>query len=160
MTTHPHAKDFTWGEPSRVFDLLRGAWSLSRQISEAASMAGMAIFTPAADDGLAYRECGTLRLANGTSFEAERRYVFRPRRGGFTVFFAETPPRLFHDVLLSAAGEALSGEATHLCAADIYVSRYTFRPDGSFSIRHYVRGPRKSYCSDTLYRRLGPQTTL
>jgi len=157
MTAHRQATIGTWGDPARIWTFLRGGWSLWRQISDGGSMSGTAVFAPAGGGDLAYREHGTLRLANGASFQAERRYVFRRRTGGFAVFFAETPPRLFQDIVLSEAGGILTGEGTHLCAADTYVSRYSFSPDGSFSIRHAVRGPRISYCSETLYRRLGSE---
>ena len=154
MTAHLETAIAPWGDPARVCDALRGVWSLSRQISDGSAMAGTAVFALAAGGSLAYREHGTLRRADGASFEAERRYLFRPRPDGFVVLFAEAPPRLFQDIVLAPVDGVLAGDATHLCAADAYASRYIFRPDGSFSIRHAVRGPRKAYWLDTLYRRV------
>jgi hypothetical protein len=133
---------------------LIGAWALDRHVEGAATMSGTAVFEAGESGWLAYREAGCLRLANGQSFHAERRYFFRPRSGGFAVFFAETPPRLFHEVVLSEERGLISGDAVHRCGQDLYQSRYAFRADGTFSIHHSASGPRKSYCVDTLYRRL------
>lgn len=155
MRAQCQARIDPWSDPARVFGALPGAWSLARRISDGTAMAGTAVFAPAVDgDGLAYREQGSLRLVGGEVFQAERRYVFQPRPAGFAVFFAETPLRLFHEVALAAADRTLSGEAAHLCANDRYASRYAFHPDGSFSIRHVVSGPRKAYTLDTRYRRI------
>ena len=136
---------------------LIGAWALDRHVEGVATMSGTAVFEAGEPGWLAYREAGSLRLASGQSFHAERRYLFQPRSSGFAVFFAETPPRLFHDVVLGEERGLISGEAVHRCSPDYYRSRYTFRSDGTFSIHHSVSGPRKSYSMDTLYRRLGPQ---
>jgi Family of unknown function (DUF6314) len=143
-----------WGSPADVFGKLEGAWALDRQVAGTASMTGTAVFDPGKDGWLAYREQGQLRLTNGQAFEAERRYLFQPQPAGFAVFFMEEPPRLFHEVILMPVQRTLLGEAPHLCADDHYLSRYEFKPDGTFSIRHIVRGPRKDYRSDTMYRRI------
>jgi Family of unknown function (DUF6314) len=136
---------------------LVGAWALDRHIEGVAAMSGTAVFEAGESGWLAYREAGWMRLTSGQSFHAERRYLFQPRSNGFAVFFAETPPRLFHEVVLSEERGLMSGEAVHRCSQDLYRSRYAFRADGTFSIHHSVSGPRKSYRLDTLYRRLGPQ---
>jgi hypothetical protein len=144
-----------WRMPSGGLPALAGAWMLDRHIDGIASMSGMAVFEASESGWLAYREAGQLLLASGQSFHAERRYLFQPRPNGFAVFFAEAPPRLFHDVVLTERQGFFAGEATHLCAQDHYRSRYEFRSDGTFSIHHAVHGPRKCYRSDTRYRRLG-----
>lgn len=155
QATQREARIDPWSDPARVFGALHGAWSLARRISDGTAMAGTAVFAPAVDgDGLAYREQGTLQLARGGVFQAERRYVFQPRPAGFAVLFADTPRRLFQEVALAASDGTLSGEAVHLCADDRYASWYAFHPDGSFSVRHVVSGPRKSYSLDTRYRRI------
>ena len=133
---------------------LIGRWSLERTIDGQASMRGTAGFEPTADDWIEYREEGELRLANGQRFDAERRYRYSELAGGFAVFFAETPARLFHEVTLERRpGSVLAGHASHLCARDHYRSEYLFAPDDSFSVRHEVRGPRKEYTISTVYRR-------
>jgi len=142
-----------WRSPAEVFDGLAGAWRLERRISPAIRMDGEAQFATSADGTLAYEEQGTLTLADGTALPANRRYLFRRRPGGFAVFFAEETPRLFHEVALHDADAVLLGETEHLCTPDHYRSRYEFHPDGSFTIRHEVAGPRKDYVSLTHYAR-------
>ncbi|QDP23663.1 DUF6314 family protein [Bradyrhizobium cosmicum] len=143
-----------WGEASDVTNKLIGSWSLDRVIESQATMQGIATFTPLDRGRLAYREQAHLMLANGTIVQAEREYVFNSSDGGFKVFFREDPPRLFHEIFLSASsGGALCGRARHLCSRDEYQSAYIFLPDGTFVVRHVVSGPAKDYTMNTIYAR-------
>lgn len=144
-----------WGDASEVMTRLIGSWSFDRLIEDQGTMQGIADFTPLNERSLAYREQGTLKLSNGNELQAEREYIFGKSDRGFQVFFKENPPRLFHEVSLSAsvAGE-LSGSAGHLCNLDHYQSTYTFLADGRFVIRHVVTGPRKHYTMTTAYARV------
>ena len=148
--------DAAWGGAGAVFGRLAGRWEISRRIAPDGSLQGRAVFAPDVAGGLAYREAGTLRLAGGFTAPAERRYRFRPRKDGFAVDFAETPPRLFHEVALEAVRDGqLRGQARHLCVKDLYLTSYAFLPDGRFVVCHRVRGPRKAYSLTTWYRRCG-----
>lgn len=144
-----------WGDASDITRKLIGSWSLDRVIEGQATMQGVATFTSLDSGRLAYREQGSLTLANGTTVQAEREYIFGRSDDGFEVFFREDPPRLFHAISLSASfGGELSGHARHLCKRDEYQSAYTFLPDGSFVVRHVVSGPSKGYAVRTVYTRL------
>lgn len=144
-----------WGGASQAAKKLIGSWSFDRVIEGQATMQGIATFTPLDGERLAYREQGYLKLAKGTIVQAEREYVFSSSSGGFNVFFKEDPPRLFHEISLSASpGGELSGHACHLCKRDEYRSTYLFLPDGTFVVRHVVSGPRKNYTITTTYARL------
>lgn len=114
-------------------------------------MTGTASFVERHDGRFDYAEDGLLTLADGHSLEATRRYLFETTADGFTVRFAGSPARLFHRVALRPAGAKLVGVALHHCGDDRYESRYEFRCDGSFSIRHAVTGPRKNYAIETDY---------
>ncbi len=130
-------------------------WAFERIIDDAASMNGIATFAPCGgDESLAYHEEGSLCLANGQLFGAIRDYHFQYRQDGFAVFFAETPLRLFHEILLTrnALGE-LTGSASHQCNNDLYTSSYKFASTMRFSIEHVAFGPRKNYISRTQFRR-------
>ena len=142
-----------WGTPGTVFDGLAGAWHLERTIEGQASMTGTAMFSPFEAGLLKYREEGRIRLADGKEFDGHREYLFERTPGGFLVHFAETPPRLFHAIAVVRDGNALAGSAVHLCTPDTYDSSYRFLADGTFGIRHTVRGPRKDYLSATVFRR-------
>jgi uncharacterized protein DUF6314 len=116
-------------------------------------MTGTATFSP---DGevVAYREEGALRLVDGNELQGGREYIYASRQDGFAVLFPEEPPRLFHEIrLVEADGGEFHGRAEHRCGQDHYLSTYEFRTDGSLLIRHVVRGPRKYYMIDTIYRR-------
>jgi hypothetical protein len=145
----------SWGTPDSVFDRLEGIWDLDRIIEGKAGMRGSAVFRRLAAGLLKYREEGRIRLADGQTFEGHRDYLFERGPAGFSVLFAEDPPRLFHGIALLRDGDALAGSARHLCAADQYDSRYRFLADGSFVVEHTVYGPRKDYLSRTTFRRRG-----
>lgn len=142
-----------WADADGVFDRLEGTWDLARTIENQAAMTGIAWFSQLGHDALGYREEGRVTLAGGQAFDAHREYRFERSRLGFLVFFAEVPPRLFHQIQLAREGDVLAGSATHLCAPDVYDSDYRFMADGTFVIRHSVRGPRKNYVSVTVFRR-------
>lgn len=144
-----------WGTANAVFDGLEGTWDLVRTIEDQATMTGVAVFTPQLGTMLKYREEGRIRLADGKEFDAHREYRFERSAHGFEVYFEEEPLRLFHRIGLAFNAGALVGSAAHLCAPDIYTSSYRFLVDGSFTIRHTVRGPRKSYVSATVFKRAG-----
>jgi hypothetical protein len=146
----------TTDAPPTASGLLRwlaGDWTLRRSIGNGASMIGTAMFTDRGDGCFAYAEHGELTLANGCRLAAERRYLFEEGIDGFTVWFPEAPPRLFHRIALRRAGQALIGGGLHLCGDDRYDSRYAFHADGWFSVRHAVAGRCKDYVIETRYER-------
>jgi hypothetical protein len=116
-------------------------------------MIGTATFTGRGRGRFDYAERGELKLTNGRRLDAERHYLLEETADGFTVWFAEAPPRLFHRIALRWTGQALVGAGQHLCGDDRYDSRYAFCADGSFSVHHAVAGPRKDYAIETRYRR-------
>ncbi len=130
-----------------------GIWLFRRSVDNGASMIGTATIAGHDDRQWNYHEHGQLRLASGQMIEGERRYIFEQRCGGFSVLFAESPPRLFHRIVLHRMGSCLVGDGLHLCGDDRYDTRYEFRPDGSFVVAHAVHGPRKRYAITTRYTR-------
>ncbi|MBJ2157702.1 DUF6314 family protein [Variovorax sp. IB41] len=155
METTPLPPLAFWGTPDTVFARLEGAWDLDRTIESKATMTGMAGFTRLETCQLKYREDGRIRLPDGQSFDGHREYVYERSPDGFSVFFAETPLRLFHDIAIVREGDALVGAAGHLCVADQYDSIYRFLADGTFVVEHLVKGPRKDYLSRTVFKRRG-----
>jgi len=155
-----------WPDPAAVLDGLAGRWSLERVVMgkdtnqgsmPQGSMRGFATFRRLDSGLVAYREEGRLKLPSGETFDAFRNYLYDRVPLGFAVFFAETPPRLFHEIRLqSTTIGTLIGEAAHLCGRDNYATRYVFQPDGSFVVHHDVSGPRKDYVMATEYRRIAP----
>lgn len=144
-----------WETPSGVFERLNGRWRFERIIAGHGTMQGMALFIPEGGGETRYREEGLLRLRTGGDFPSSRDYAYRDRPGGFAVFFAETPRRLFHEVRLSCEqGGQFSGTAAHACGGDFYETRYEFMPGGDFFTGHTVTGPRKNYSMRTRYARL------
>jgi hypothetical protein len=146
-----------WGDRDALFDRLEGVWDLARNIEGQATMTGIAEYTRHGLDVLAYREEGRVLLAGGKAFDAHREYRFERAPRGFAVFFAEDPRRLFHRIELACDSDALAGSATHQCAPDVYDSTYRFLADGTFLVRHAVRGPRKDYVSATEFKRRAPR---
>jgi hypothetical protein len=118
-------------------------------------MTGKAVFIGRGGGRFDYAEHGELTLADGHRLDAERRYLFEEAADGFTVWFPEAPPRLFHRIVLRSTGQILVGIGRHLCGDGRYDSRYAFHVDDSFSLQHAVAGPRKAYAIETRYRRDG-----
>lgn len=132
---------------------LLGIWSFEREISGYGGMSGVATFEPIDGDRSLYEESGELRLDDGQRLHAERRYVYEWLDKGFAVYFHDTG-ELFHRVTFADCGEGeWRASANHLCKADSYISEYLFGVDGTFEVRHEVRGPKKDYMILTVYRR-------
>jgi hypothetical protein len=136
-----------------ALERLLGEWRLERTISGQGQMSGTASFQSAENRRVLYRESGELLLESGTRLHGEQRYFYERTDGGFAVYFHGTG-ELFEQVILAvdAAGDWI-GRAEHLCVADVYASEYLFRVDGTFEVRHQVRGPRKDYTIRTVYVR-------
>jgi hypothetical protein len=136
-----------------MFERLLGRWSFVREISGHGSMTGLATFEGVDANYAVYRESGELRLQGGETLRAEQRYVYAKVEDGFAVYFHDTG-ELFQCVEFNAVeGDVWKGSASHLCKADVYDSEYCFHGEGTFLVRHAVRGPRKDYVIRTVYRR-------
>ncbi len=132
---------------------LVGEWSFERTIRGQGCMTGVAVVEPVGDGRMNYRESGELRLEDGQRLRGEQRYVYERLDQGFAVRFHGTG-ELFHRVMFRwGEGGLWKASAEHTCKADVYVSEYVFRGDGTFSVEHVVRGPRKDYVIATCYRR-------
>jgi hypothetical protein len=116
-------------------------------------MSGIASFVMTEEGGLLYREAGEVRFHDGTRLRGEQRYFYEAITNGFAVYFYDSSELFERVTFLEVEGEAWVGRAEHLCKADVYASRYVFYGDGTFEIRHAVRGPRKDYSIQTRYQR-------
>lgn len=133
---------------------LAGRWRLSRRIDNGVTVEGLAVLTPLSAGGLRYREDGTMRLPSGEALAAFADYLFTPELESLAIWFDEAPPRLFQHFRLSVGADGgLAGMSRHDCAPDLYLSEIVFAPDGWWSLRHAVTGPRKAYVSLTRYDR-------
>lgn len=123
-----------------------GAWALERDISseiagQAGRFSGRAWFTPD-DEGLAYREAGTLFVA-GHEMQSERRYLWRQGAGEIVVLFDDGCP--FHSFAPAQVA------ASHFCDPDTYKVRYGFSDWPRWSARWRVTGPRKDYVMESRF---------
>ncbi len=131
---------------------LPGVWEVHRHLHDRreehhGSFRGEALFTPASGT-LDYAEAGELHWPPYRGAASRRlRYDF-PGPWILRVFFADGQP--FHSVDLSDA----SGEAEHLCGADLYRGTYRFDGADRWSVRWHVSGPAKDLVLSTDYRRL------
>lgn len=126
-----------------------GHWSIARTIQDAKS-ASTAQFTGTAEikqgvEDWIYSERGTLVLASGAQFVAERMYFWRPSGAGFDVFFDDK--RFFHRFDLVAAAQA-----QHWCDPDKYEVAYDFSRWPCWQSTWQVSGPRKDYVMQSSYR--------
>lgn len=163
-----------------AFDLT-GAWHFSRRVSTGEVVSGVATLAVLTAVGAessrwAYHEEGELVTAAGAALTATSEYIFALEGGILTVFFPDE--RVFQRAVLAVSDLVVSdlavgdlvdfgsgsgsdsvapvctGESTHVCGDDTYVSRYSFGADGgAWQVQHSVAGPRKDYVSATVYRR-------
>lgn len=148
MCGHVGGWEAEWG-----LEGLLGEWRFERTIRGQGCMTGVAVLEPMGDGRVEYRESGELRLDDGQRLRGEQRYVYERLKQGFAVRFDGTG-ELFHRVMFAGAeGGVWKARAEHRCKADVYVSEYVFRGDGTFEVEHVVRGPRKNYVITTCYRR-------
>lgn len=117
-------------------------WRIERAITHAdgseAQFSGRAVIT--AD--WVYVETGTLSMGR-QSFEATRRYLWRPVEGGFDIRFDDG--RSFHEMRFGRA------DADHWCDPDTYRVTYDLDAFPEWSARWRVTGPRKDYSMVTRY---------
>ena len=135
-----------------MFEGLLGDWSLAREIPGRGRMKGRARFTLLDAETALYEESGELCLEGGQTLHSRQSYVYEKREDGIAVRFADTR-EIFHVMRFLASGDDLVAVARHVCVNDLYLSGYTVRADGSFEVRHQVRGPQKDYVIRTLYQR-------
>ena len=116
-------------------------------------MTGRATVSPVDQDTELYEEWAEVTLTDGSTMHGEQRYLYRKSEAGLTVLFADTLG-LFHDLVFHVQLDGcLRAVARHRCGDDMYLSEYRVGPDASFAVQHIVRGPRKDYVIDTVYRR-------
>lgn len=128
-----------------------GSWTLSRCIEDHRAGATGRLEGEAqvasGQGGHVYIESGTLRLPGQPPLAAERRYLWRPAPGGVAVHFDDG--RFFHLMALDAP----HATADHDCDPDRYEVRYDFSAWPQWRAVWEVRGPRKDYRLESLYRR-------
>lgn len=129
-----------------------GDWRLSREIIDHAgemsgTLAGTVSFTEVASGALIYREEGTLHLASGARFTAQRQYEWSWQKEDVVVTFADGAA--FHSFAPSGVG---AGTA-HLCGDDLYNVTYDFSGWPAWHAVWKVHGPRKDYTSVSHYTR-------
>jgi hypothetical protein len=135
------------------FEMLLGRWNFAREISGHGSMTVTAVFEAVSQGRAEYFEFGELTLRNGERLRAERRYVYEAMDGGFMVRFHETGEIFERAVFVEQEHGGWKASANHLCDKDLYESEYRFPMDGTFAVRHAVRGPKKDYLIRTIYHR-------
>ncbi|KAK0748404.1 hypothetical protein B0T21DRAFT_356488 [Apiosordaria backusii] len=115
-----------------------------------------------------YIEQGDFKAANGFTFRATRRYIWRynEKQDELTVWFAKTDDQkradyLFHKVEFSVPkGDNEKGwkaTAGHMCIKDYYDVKYEFRFKAvnltDWNLAYTVNGPQKDYTIDGTYTR-------
>ena len=130
-----------------IFIKLSGSWILSRTVPNYGTMKGRAVFKviPKENNFLHYREEGIMILEQTkATYDFFREYIYEYSRDAITIYFSETPRRIFQVLNL---GEFATCEAAHQCVEDDYHGTYNFKNinQGQFEITYKVKGPNKDY---------------
>lgn len=132
---------------------LVGDWIFERDVTNHGSMTGKASVLPFDERYFLYSESGTFRLRSGDLLQFSKQYLFEPGDSRLSVWFYESPPRIFQLFHLTRHDDALSGRASHHCGNDRYDGEYLFKLPYLFGQVQHVSGPRKNYSIITKYRR-------
>jgi len=127
-----------------------GQWELRRSVrdhlhGQHGTLRGRAVFTATDAARMTYEETGTLRLENGATMEATRRYLWEFAPDAVVVTFADG--RSFHQFVPSGHGAGTD----HPCGEDFYTVRYDFTRWPQWTAEWTVKGPRKDYVSTSVY---------
>lgn len=136
----------------KYFEGLAGSWVLKREISSGETVDGRVEFLADEEGGFLVDEAGQMRLPNGHSVSAKRRWRWYYNLSSLLVYFDENPLRLYHDVKISANDDHWLGDAEHLCHPDTYCGAYQFFDD-QIVITQDVLGPKKDYRIRSIYCR-------
>lgn len=141
---------------AQILQDLRGAWILRRDIRPGvAHLHGDAVFAPAGEGALAYRESGILTLANGGEFSSYRQYLYRSSGDCVVVEFADGPDigKQFLSLRFSRTDSVVEASDVHICGDDIYHATYSILGPTAFEVIITVQGPAKAYELVSRYRR-------
>lgn len=131
-----------------------GTWDYQREYDNGSRGTGTAFFKTNKGNRLFYSENGRLILPNNQELNSSIRYEFLFNPSGFDIFFSTPEAALFQSIRFELKDGVYTGQASHLCSKDVYISQYTFFQDKSFEIVHNVKGPKKNYISKTLFRKI------
>jgi Family of unknown function (DUF6314) len=139
-----------------VFERLLGDWTLVREIPGYATATGVARVFPIDAQTARYEEVVRISLMQGETLNGTQCYLYRrhPQAPAeMRILFCRTA-ELFQALAFQQRGGAWQASARFVCGADQYDSEYALGPEW-WEIRHTVRGPRKDYRIETVYRRAG-----
>jgi hypothetical protein len=139
---------------SSVFERLLGDWTLAREISGYATATGVARVFLIDAQTARYEEAVRISLAQGETLSGTQCYLFRREPEApakMRILFCSTA-ELFQSLAFQERGGIWQASARFVCGADQYDSEYILDLQ-SWQVRHAVRGPRKDYRIETVYRR-------
>jgi hypothetical protein len=140
---------------------LLGSWSVERTLWDRSSgtrgtFTGVALFSPADDDGLDFHEEGTVRwpTPDGGAFTgpASRNYILQPADSPDAMDMTFPDGRPFHRMSFRET----ASQDNHWCDPDTYRVTYALRGPDEFSYSWDVQGPRKDLLLESVLRRLAP----
>lgn len=143
-------------DPETLFRALKGEWQLERVSDDGAVFSGRAVFSACGTTALLLNESGTMLLPGGKALAASRQWLWRfhPPSGIDIHYHAERDNAVYHKLALILEGERWIAQASHLCEADTYFSRYAFIP-AEFTMDHFISGPAKALVLKARYVRVG-----
>lgn len=149
---------------TKIFDLLKGNWYFTRTIKGkpwSGRIIGEASFT-AGDTGknlsLLYRENGEL-ITDNLTLQVYKEYIYIYKDSKIEIYFYHNGKQgdLFHIIKFEDTKESAypwQAKASHLCGSDNYDTKYIFHNNKEkFEIKHTVKGVRKDYISNTVFKR-------
>ncbi len=144
-----------------IFERLKGNWTFQRILPENGLVKGSAEFKEIKPGILNYREQGVWRRPD-QSFAISKDYQYRydPEIDQISVYFIdqEKPAKLFYKINIAPADEKtfaeFSATGEHQCNKDNYKAQYQFINENQFSLIYFVKGPKKNYISETIWRRV------
>lgn len=149
------SEDRLGGEFHRLFLSLEGSWDLVRKYSNDAIFKGKTIFTSTSELEFSVHEKGELKISNSDGvMQAERRWVWKLANPGKVniSYPPEVGCKLYHALKFERCGNVWEADDLHHCQPDTYFGRYKLERN-SIKIFHEVKGPKKDYSFNAVYKR-------
>ncbi len=143
-------------QTQRIFENLKGDWDFHRVLSKNGIVKGVAHFKDISKYILNYREEGLWELENHKTYAVfkEYQYQYNPSSDKISVYFLQEPKKIFLEIdIVPLKNEVILGKAQHLCLADHYQALYHFINPNKFRLNFQVKGPKKDYCSETVFKK-------
>jgi hypothetical protein len=139
------------------FFSFEGRWTFIRSVNASEIMRGTAVFHPIdkRSSSYSYQEEGTYIAEHLAELSFFREYIYFLENETIDIYFAfqKKKREFFHTLAFTTPDQACG---IHHCACDIYKATYTFLKNDTFIVQYDVKGPKKDFVIQTVFKNHQP----